>query len=427
MATGIGESFVTDNQQWQPPAGDAEPSQPAYGQYAPQPQYGQYAAPQHGPGVPLAGVPSGVPAPGVPAPGPQAQGWAPPPKPGLIPLRPLTLGDILGAAFKTLRRNPKPTFGMSLLLQGLVMVITLVVMGAVTVIAISRTEMASPEDADAVAAGATATILLSAIIPFLFSLVASGLMQGIVVLEVARGTLGEKLTFRQLWALAKGRLWALIGWVLLVTVVVLVAATAVVLGIIALATQFGDAGLAIGILIGILAVLGAVVLWAWLSTKLALVPSALMIERRTLRQAMARSWQLTGGYFWRTFGILLLVAVILNVASQIVSTPVSIVFSLIIPMMTVGGDPTAALIGAAVTYLALVAVTLVITAITLVVQGAATALVYLDLRIRKEGLDLDLTRFVEARQVGDTSVADPLQVAGEAGAAGAPGGGSPWA
>ncbi|WP_167136637.1 hypothetical protein [Diaminobutyricimonas sp. TR449] len=441
---------MTNNQQWQPPAGDAD-SAPTAGQNPPPPP-GPYAPPagQYPPPgqVPTSGQyppvdqypPGQYPPPAVPQYGqylpavaPQPQGWTPPRKPGLIPLRPLTLGDILGASFKTLRRNPKPTFGVSLLLQGVVLLLTAVVMGLVTAFAISRTEMAAPEDADAVAAGAAGSILLSAIIPFLFSLMAAGLMQGIIVLEVSRGALGEKLKFRELWRLAKGRLWALVGWVLLVTLVVIVAATVIVLAIIALVSQLGDASVAAAVILGIFAGLGSLALWAWLSTKLAMVPSALVIERLPLRQAMARSWRLTGGYFWRTFGILLLVSVILNVASQIITTPITIVFTFLAPLMTIGGDPTAAIIASAVTYLVLVAVTLVVSAMILVVQGAATALLYLDLRIRKEGLDLDLTRFVEARHAGDTTVPDPLRPGAAPaaprmqGAPTAPEAGSPWA
>jgi hypothetical protein len=52
---------------------------------------------------------------------------------------------------------------------------------------------------------------------------------------------------------------------------------------------------------------------------------------------------------------------------------------------------------------ALVTVT---TAIGLVLQSATASLLYIDLRMRKEGLDLELSRFVEARQTG-AEVADP--------------------
>ncbi|WP_167047144.1 glycerophosphoryl diester phosphodiesterase membrane domain-containing protein [Salinibacterium sp. ZJ454] len=434
---------MSDDQTWQPPAGNAVPppaapqfgppqygqpaqapspyGQPApapspYGQPAPRP-YGQYAAP--------AGAPFGAPAlTGAP-------GWTPPPKPGLIPLRPLSLGTILGASFQVLRRNPKPTFGMSLLMQGIVMAVTLVVLGVVTAIAISRADMATGQDVDTVTAGATAAILLSAIIPFVLSLIAAGMMQGIIVLEVGRATLGEKLRFRGLWRLAKGRIGALVGWILLLTLAVVIAMAIVAL-LVFFVGQLGDAGFAGAVAISLIGTLGLVVLGAWLSTKLAMVPSALMIERLSLRDAMARSWSLTNGYFWRTLGILLLVNVILSVAGQIVSAPLSIVFSLAIPLLTIGGDPTTAIIAAVVTYVLLIAVTLVITAITLVVSAATTGLLYLDLRIRKEGLDLELTRFVEARQAGDDRVPDPLLPAsrpdvGSQAARSAAAAQSPWA
>ena len=50
------------------------------------------------------------------------------------------------------------------------------------------------------------------------------------------------------------------------------------------------------------------------------------------------------------------------------------------------------------------------------VQSAATALIYLDLRIRREGLDLELARFVEAKQSGDQAVPDPYLTSQLAGA-----------
>ena len=89
------------------PAGDgrsagapAAPAQPASGQPAhlppayPPPAYGQ---PAYGP---LGAYPP-----------PGAGGWTPPPKPGLLPLRPMGFGTLLWAPFRTLRRNPAATFG----------------------------------------------------------------------------------------------------------------------------------------------------------------------------------------------------------------------------------------------------------------------------------------------------------------------------
>jgi len=66
--------------------------------------------------------------------------------------------------------------------------------------------------------------------------------------------------------------------------------------------------------------------------------------------------------------------------------------------------------------------------VTAIITSASTALIYIDLRMRKEGLDLDLVRFVEARQGGDSSVPDPYLVAGASRTAGtAPAASdSPW-
>ena len=54
-----------------------------------------------------------------------------------------------------------------------------------------------------------------------------------------------------------------------------------------------------------------------------------------------------------------------------------------------------------------VVITVVIQSITSVVQSATTGLIYLDLRMRKEGLDLELLRYVEAKQSGAPGVDNP--------------------
>ena len=101
---------MTDNNVWQPPSGPANPP-PAGVAGAPAPTPSPYGvgAPQYGERLP----------------GGAAPGWTPPPKPGLIPLRPLAFGTLLGAAFQVMRRNPRPTFGIALLLNGLVMLLLL--------------------------------------------------------------------------------------------------------------------------------------------------------------------------------------------------------------------------------------------------------------------------------------------------------------
>lgn len=388
---------MTDDQRWQSPGDPApQPGPPSSGAPVPPPDPAAPPAPAYG----------------VAAPGGGQPGWTPPPRPGLIPLRPLGFGTLLGAPFQVLRRNPRTTFGTALLVQALILVLTGVIVGVVSVLAFGRVADAAAEDQDAVLAGAVATVILSALVPIVLGLVATALLQGVLVLEVARGTLGEKLRLPGLLRLARGRIGALVGWTLLVTLAV-VLAIAVVAGLVAvLVITVGDAGIVAGVLVGIFGFLALVVLGFWLGTKLSLVPSVLMIERVGLGAAMRRSWWLTTGYapFWKTLGTQLLVSVIISTAAQVVTFPVSLLASFGTTILFPNGenpDDPASGIGVLLALNVLVIiVSLVLGAVGAVVQTSVTALLYLDLRMRKEGFDLDLVRYVEARQAG-RDVPDP--------------------
>ena len=371
---------------WQSPGGDVPP---------PPPQFGGYAAP---PPPPL-----------------QQPVWAPPPKPGLIPLRPLTLGTMLGASFQVMRRNPRPTFGLSLLFSSAVSVVTLVVIGGFAFFAFGRVQAASDSDEGSIIAGSILGGGLTLLIPIAGGIVLTALLQGLISLEVARATLGEKLNTPGLLRMARGRIGALVGWSFAiigsVSVLFAVATLAVTLLI-----AFGDT---VGAVIGVLLAIGFVILFTvvsvWIGTKVSLVPSVLLLERATLRGAIVRSWTLTNRSFWKTLGIQMLVSVIISAASQVITFPISLVSSLITGIVAPTADPTATFVGIGITYLVLIFVSLVIGAVGTVMQSATATLIYLDLRMRREGLDLELMRFVEARQAGDTTVTDPyLTVPGSA-------------
>jgi hypothetical protein len=401
---------VTDPN-WHPPAND--PDRPRYGEYLPGGQ----------PGTPPGGPEYGY----RPVPPPA---WTPPPKPGLIPLRPLGFGTLLGAPFQVLRRNPKATFGSALLVQGVTVLVTLLVVGLVTFFALGRIDAAPVEDQEAVEAGAIVAIVLSALVPIALSLVASALLQGVIVLEVSRATLGEKLRLAALWRLVGRRVWPLVGWTLLLSAALLVGIL-LVAGVVFACVLLGGAWIALAVFLGVIGVLGLIAAGAWVGTKTAVVPSLIVLERARIWSAVRRSWSLTGGFFWRTLGVLVLISLIVGVVSQVVTAPLSLLFGAATALI----DPNAsfeAYIPAAVLYLLTILISLVISAVTAVVQSAAVALIYIDLRMRKEGLDLELQRFVEAAP--GSGVSDPYSVLPTAGA-GKPGAddgarpdpGSPWA
>ena len=324
-----------------------------------------------------------------------------------MPLRPLELGDILGGSFRVLRRNPKPTFGAALLIEGISVTLVLVVVGLVTFASLSRLNFSEEQDTGVVQAGAIATIVLATLGATLFTIATTALLQGIIVLEVSRATLGEKQTLRDLWRRAHGRLWALIGWSLLVSAAVAAAIIVLVVAVTLTIAVAGTLGIALGVLLAVFGALTLVALGFWIGPNLALVSSALMIERLSLRGAIARSWTLTTGAFWKTLGIQLLVAVIINVALQVISAPLSLLSPLFLALIDPNGQGQAPAIGLSIGLAVLAtAITVVFGAIGAVVQSATSALIYLDRRIRKEGLDLQLARFVEGRSSAAV-VADP--------------------
>ena len=181
----------------------------------------------------------------------------------------------------------------------------------------------------------------------------------------------------------------------------------------------GGAMIAVGVAYSILASLGAIVVAVWLSTKLALVPSAIVLERLGISAAMKRSWGLTVGYFWKTLGVIVLIGLIVYAVTQIITFPIAIIGSFVSLLVNPTGlgasasDPSVGQVFLSQLGINVVStvVTAVIGAVLAVVQSSAVALIYLDLRMRKEGLDLQLIRFVEARQAGATGLPDPYQPA----------------
>jgi hypothetical protein len=312
-----------------------------------------------------------------------------------------------------LRRNPKATFGSGLIIQTAIMLVTVVVVGLVTLWAFDRIDSAPLDQRDAVTAGSLLAGVLSLIVPVVLSVIGSALLQAVIVLEVARATLGEKLRLGTLWRTAATRLWPLALWTLLLGAALLLS-LGIIVGIVVLLVAIGGtAGTVAGVLVGVFGGLLLMAASAFIYAKTSVVPSLIVLEKLSVRASVIRSWSLTRGYFWRTLGILLLVGLIVQVISQIVGLPVSLVLGF--GSMLV--DPSGALTDelSIITVVVSMIVAIPIAAVAAVVQSAAIALIYLDLRMRKEGLDLELARYVEsAAQGGD--VPDPYLLPATGGA-----------
>ena len=146
----------------------------------------------------------------------------------------------------------------------------------------------------------------------------SALLQGVIVGEVARETLGEKLTFRALWQLVKGRIGALIGWTLLFALAWIVAARARRRGRRRAGRRSAARpGPSAAVVVGIVGGLGLIALAVWINTKLVMVPERDRARAAAARAAVARSWRLTTRLLLATFGIIALVGVIVYAITQI--------------------------------------------------------------------------------------------------------------
>jgi hypothetical protein len=334
--------------------------------------------------------------------------WTPASRPGIIPLHPLTFGTILGRSFAALRQNPRVLLGFALVVQTLAY---LVVLGGVLLVmwaSFSRldTLQEGTDEYDTVMAGSIALTAVAGIVLSLAAGALSVIVQGIVVVEVTHAAVAEKLTLGALWRQVKPIAWRLIGYSLLVVLAVAALVAAVVLAVVGVAIVAPPAAIALTIVV----IVAAIPLTWWLMIKLLLVPAAIIVEHATIPQALSRSWTLTRGRFWPALGIILVISIIFATVAQVVSIPMSFLSLGLTTIIAPTGDPEpTAIVGFLAATLLTQVLTLLLQSVAVVVQSTATALIYIDCRMRREGLDLDLLAYVERRDAGAAGLPDPYR------------------
>lgn len=356
------------------------------------------------------------------------QTWTPAPKKGIIPLHPLTFGMLLGKSFAALRHNPKVLFGFGVVIQLAVVVLSATVMGLVFVTTFTRLDSLSPASADfeAVFAGTIAMNIVAGLAVGLASIAFTALMQGVVAAEIGFAAIGVKASLGTLWRKMIPSFWRLAAFASL-SVIFIFGVIVIVFLIVAgfIAGGLGGSGEAIAgvVILVVLIVIATLPLVVWLTTKLLLVPSILVLERATFRDALVRSWRLTRGRFWVAWGVTFLIGAIMGIAMQVVNLPASILGAMFGSVLApTGSMDTAEIVGFVFALLAPQVLLLVLQAIALVVQSTAGALVYLDSRMRYEGLDQALISHVERRDLGwtDEQLGDPYVVDPETAVSSAP-------
>ncbi|MFE0028164.1 hypothetical protein [Amycolatopsis sp. NPDC059021] len=362
--------------EWQAPGGT--PGQPAAStRESPEsPAPGTTSGPE-GTSAPGAGPPPGPPqtqwqAPGGPPPPqpppgypgyPQQAQWNPHGlgKPGVIALRPLNLGDILDGSITTIRRYPLMILGIS----AVVAVITSALQLLVSSLVLPDLEQvarlgpgATEQELRNAAFGLLGDALLTLLPTLVITLLGHTFLSGFLTEVAGKAVLGRPVDFKTSMRAVAPRLLPLLGLTVLYTLATIVAAAFCLLPAVI-----------------------PYIFWA-------LASPALILERGTVRQAFSRSVKLVSGSFWRVLGILLLAALIGWMISSIIQVPFNIgsgVFSqltnpgkVVVPST---GDLLLSSVGSVIVQTVVAPFT-----------SLVTVLVYIDQRMRREGMDIELAR-----------------------------------
>jgi len=190
----------------------------------------------------------------------------------------------------------------------------------------------------------------------------------------------------------------MLGAVLVTVVVTLLATTVLVGGPVALLAYGGSTGdsavVATGVALLLLGLLALVLLLVYVSTKWALATPAIVLERLGVVGGLRRSWRLVAepirSAFWRLFGIRLLTSIIVGVAASVIAFPISFVVGFVLAAIAGDGGTAGDLF--ATQALASGIAGLVTGALTTPFTAGVDALLYVDTRIRREGLDVQLVQ-----------------------------------
>ncbi|EHR59731.1 YciC family protein [Saccharomonospora cyanea] len=276
-------------------------------------------------------------------------------RPGVVPLRPLLLGEILEGAVATLRRYAGVVFGSA----AVVALVSAVVYYAADLWLLDATSPVPVIDADAppeAQLDQAVAQLESALPQFgvlaLITLVTQTFLSGLLTVVVGKAVLGHAIGVRQAWEELRPRLLPLLVLTFVVTLAVMV-------------------GSALFVVPGV-----------WLYALLSLATPALVLERGRVGDALRRSVALVQGAWWRVFGVLVVAVLITWVLSYLIQWP----FNLAIDPQAFerGYTPQELLVqeaGGAVAR-----------TITVPFSAAVTALLYIDQRMRRENLADELSR-----------------------------------
>ncbi|MCT9004937.1 DUF7847 domain-containing protein [Streptomyces rhizosphaerihabitans] len=242
----------------------------------------------------------------------------------MIPLAPLGVDHILGGAFATMRRYAKPLFGLTFVGVAVLAALTL---GLEYLAYLStKTQLHRMTEAPrsigwtdlrAVLIAFGAAWAMGAVV----SLVASSFIQASSAATLHDAVLGRRAPVGAVWKRAWSRTPSVLGVTLLLGLVVAIPMILLIMlfALMLAATASGDPFMSFGLFLLLLLIV--VPLMIWLFVRFSFAPAAAVLEGASPVTAMRRSARLVRGTWWRTFGILLLGGLITFIVSIVVDMP----------------------------------------------------------------------------------------------------------
>jgi hypothetical protein len=347
-----------------PPPGYG-PVPPGYGAYGAYGGYGGYG------GGPYGGYgPYGAP---------------PAPKPGIIPLRPLSVSEILSGAVSAIRWNPATILGASAIVSAVSGVLLSLVLVAMPHAVIEPGGIGGQQAAVGITphqlGRVLATVAILAGVTLIVTVVTNILLTGVLTTAIGEAVLGRKPSLGAALRATWPRIGALLATVLLEGVLIAAGwVAAVTLSVVAALALAKVAHLvAVGILVGIVCVLGvtAFAMIVWVRWSLA-VP-VVMLEHASPLASLGRSWRLVQRSMWRIFGITALAQVIVAVVGGMIREPFSVAGGASALFASIAHPTAASLITSGLGGI-------VAGAVTTPVLAGVVVLLYTDMRMRKEGI-----------------------------------------
>jgi len=313
----------------------------------------------------------------------------------------MNIGDILDTTFRVYRRNFLLFIGITALLTIPMFLLNTLINFAFDGVLADYMSFLNSMMFGGVATDALNEFLSGDVVPFVVVSFLVGILQIVVLQPVMIGALtqavgrryqqDEPISVSGAYNLGVGRMAALIGATLVIALIFLVVFGLLFgcfIGIIVAMSagagqnESGSIFLAVFMVFGIIGMfLLTLLITAFFIVRLMFFPQMVVLEEHGPLDALSRSWQLVRGSFWRVLGtvilVYLLVQILLVIPSLISGGIIGIVFPDPIQDFAIQQS-----LSTLVTYIAQI--------LFLPISIIAYTLLYYDLRVRKEGYDLQL-------------------------------------